>query len=223
MGLRLLLGSRGSGGARGGSGGGVLLLPPLLVLRRREVERRRRDVALGAPRRGQPPVLVGEETSSLLLLLGHLHLMRHLLLLLHPRGLLGRHEARLAALVGPWPRLEGEPRSCELAAQLRGLLVRGQRPRLELVSVRSRRGQRLVRLAQLLARRGRTGGPRHLPRGLRLPVLGQPRRGVDVGVDFRVVLLEEGLNFFDAALLEALVLLEERGVLVLVCCVCGVR
>jgi len=47
-------------------------------------------------------------------------------------------------------------------------------------------------------------------------VLGQARRGVDVGVDLGVVLLEQGLDLSQAALLEVLVPLEEGGVLVLV-------
>ena len=54
-----------------------------------------------------------------------------------------------------------------------------------------------------------------MPRGLGLPVLGQARGGVDVGVDLGVVLLKEGLDLLDAALLQALVLFEEGGVVVL--------
>jgi len=82
--------------------------------------------------------------------------------------------------------------------------------------VRPRSGQGLVGLAQLLAGGRGPGGARALARGLGLPVLGQARRGVDVGVDLGVVLLEQGLDLSQAALLEVLVPLEEGGVLVLV-------
>lgn len=46
-------------------------------------------------------------------------------------------------------------------------------------------------------------------------MLGEPRGRVDVGVDLGVVLGEERLDLLDALFLEALVLFEERGVLVL--------